>query len=139
MRKIVLVAAVFSLLCTEGFTQSKCFKDIKGKWDIAGEQNEGVSLEIIDSSTILLTYMGETKKLIDHTIDFSKSPIWFDFSAEDTSSVVKVKSLLEIINEGLIKWQLFVNEERANHFSSSKGELLYLKRANTNTVVATIK
>ena len=139
MRKIVLVAAIFILSWIDGFTQSKYFKDIRGKWDITGEQNAGISLEIIDSSTILLTYMGETRKLIDYTIDFSKSPIWFDFSAQDTSSVVKVKSLLEIVNEGLIKWQLFVNEERVNHFSSSKGELLYLKRANMNTIVAVIK
>lgn len=139
MRKIVLIGAVFILSCIEGFTQIKCFKDIKGKWDITGEQNSGISLEIIDSATILLTYMGETRKLTDHTIDFSKSPIWFDFSAEDTSSVVKVKSLLEIVNEGLIKWQLFINEERVDHFSSSKGELLYLKRANANTVVAATK
>jgi len=82
--------------------------------------------------------MGEKKKIIDYKIDFQKSPIWFDFSTGDSSTVVLVKSLLEIMNDNMIKWQLFVDEDRTDHFSSTKGELYYLRKvkpANSNAIV----
>jgi hypothetical protein len=82
--------------------------------------------------------MGEKKRLIDYKIDFQRSPIWFDFSTSDSSSVVLVKSLLEIMNDNMIKWQLFVDEDRTDHFSSTKGELFYLRKAkttNSNAIV----
>jgi hypothetical protein len=128
MKKLVLVAVSWVLGITVAFSQPKKFQDIVGKWDIAGEQNTGATLEIIDSTNIVLTYMGEKKKILDYRIDFSKSPIWFDFTTQDTASIVNVKSLLEVVNESMIKWQLFVDEERPSHFSSSKGELFYLTK-----------
>ncbi|HEX6846413.1 MAG TPA: hypothetical protein VF144_05520, partial [Chitinophagaceae bacterium] len=78
----------------------------------------------------------EKKKLTDYKIDFQKSPIWFDFSTSDSSSTVSVKTLLEIVNDSLIKWQLFVDEDRTVHFSSSKGELYYLRKAKPVTGAA---
>lgn len=114
---------------TEAFNQQKQFKELIGRWEIVGEKDDSASLDIIDSSTIILSYMGEKKKIIQYKIDFQRSPIWFDFSAGDSSSTVEVKSLLEIMSDSMIKWQLFVDEERTDHFSSSKGELYYLKKA----------
>jgi len=111
------------------FNQQKQFKDIIGRWEIIGEQKDSASLEVIDSSTIILNYMGERKKITDYKIDFQKSPIWFDFSTQDTSSSIIIKSLLEIVNDSMIKWQLFLDEERTDHFSSTKGELYYLRKA----------
>jgi hypothetical protein len=59
---------------------------------------------------------------------------------DDSASVVTVKSLIEIMNDNMIKWQLFVDEERTPYFSSSKGELYYLRKAkpapNTTSVVS---
>jgi len=139
MKKMFIVAGVFVLFSLQGFCQSKKFQDIKGRWTIIGEQGPEISLEIIDSADMVLTYMGEEKKMLNYKIDFSKSPAWFDFSVKDTtSSILNVKSIIEIVNESLIKWQLFVDEDRPDHFSSSKGELFYLKRekinANSNAV-----
>ena len=114
---------------TEAFNQQKQLKDLIGRWEIVGEQSDSASLEIIDSSTIILNYMGERKKIIEYKIDFQRSPIWFDFSAGDSSSTVFVKSLLEIMNDSMIKWQLFVDEDRTDHFSSTRGELYYLRKA----------
>ena len=114
---------------TEAFNQQKQLKDLIGRWEIVGEQSDSASLEIIDSSTIILNYMGERKKIIEYKIDFQRSPIWFDFTTGDSSSSVVVKSLLEIINDGIIKWQLFVDEDRTDHFSSTRGELYYLRKA----------
>jgi len=126
---MILIAGILVFLGTTGFGQQKKLKDLIGRWEIVGEQNDSASLEVIDSSTIILSYMGETKKIIDYKIDFQRSPIWFDFSTGDSSSTVFVKSLLEIMNDSMIKWQLFVDEDRTDHFSSTRGELYYLRKA----------
>ena len=125
------------LIALNGFSQ-KNFKDLIGRWEIIDQQGTNITLDI-DSSAILLSYDGEKKKIIDYKIDFTKSPIWFDFSTSDTSSVVTVKSILEILNDNMIKWQLFVDEERTPHFSSTKGEMFYLRKAKPviNTGVVT--
>ena len=117
----------------------KKLNDLIGRWEIVGEQTDSASLEVIDSSTIILNYMGEKRKIIDYKIDFQKSPIWFDFSTGDSSSTVSVKSLLEIMNDSIIKWQLFVDEDRTDHFSSSKGELYYLRKTKPVTELARLK
>jgi len=114
----------------QAFNQQKQFKDLVGRWEIVGEKDDSASLEVIDSSTIILSYMGEKKKIIDYKIDFQKSPIWFDFSTVDSaSSIVAVKSILEMLNDNMLKWQLFLDEDRTDHFSSTKGELFYLRKA----------
>ena len=125
-------------LGTTGFGQQKKLKDLIGLWEIVGEKNDSASLEVIDSSTIILNYMGERKKIIDYKIDFQKSPIWFDFSTGDSSSIVVVKTLLEVVNDSMIKWQLFVDEDRTEHFSSTKGELYYLRKAKSVATIAAI-
>jgi len=130
-----LFAFIFLLTALAGFGQRKKIQDLTGKWEIAGEQQAGGALEVIDSSTIYLTYMGEKKKILDYQVDFSKTPYWFDFTIQDTAGIVKVKSLLEVMNDSVIKWQLFIGEERANYFTSSKGELYYLKRAKKEAAV----
>ena len=139
MKKILFVMAI-SFIAMKGIAQQKKMKDLLGRWEIFGEKDNSATLEVIDSSTIILTYNGEKKKLTDYSIDFNKSPIWFDFStSSDSNSVVAVKSLIEIMNDNMIKWQLFVDEERSPYFSSSKGELFYLRKtkatANTTTAI----
>ena len=116
MKKIFFVLMIL-FTGTEAFNQQKQLKDLIGRWEIVGEQSDSASLEIIDSSTIILNYMGERKKIIEYKIDFQRSPIWFDFSTGDSSSTVMVKSLLEVMNDSMIKWQLFVDEDRTEHFS----------------------
>src|SRR6188508_1637693 len=129
MKRMIVITGILVFLGTTGFGQQKQFKDLVGRWEIVSEQTDSASLEIIDSSTIILSFMGEKKKITDYKIDFQRSPIWFDFSTTgDSSSVVLVKSLLEIMNDNMIKWQLFVDEDRTDHFSSTKGELYYLRK-----------
>lgn len=130
MKKVLCVVG-FLLWTTISVTaQTIKFKDIVGTWEISDEDNNVASLQIIDSTTIILTYMGETKKLTDYKIDLSKSPCWFDFSTMDSSSVVhvNVKSLLKKESDTVLKWQLFVDEERTPHFTSGKGETFYLRK-----------
>ena len=139
MKRVMVITGILVFLVTTGFGQQKKLNDLIGRWEIVGEQTDSASLEVIDSSTIILNYMGEKRKIIDYKIDFQKSPIWFDFSTGDSSSTVSVKSLLEIMNDSMIKWQLFVDEDRTDHFSSSKGELYYLRKTRPvtgNAIVA---
>jgi hypothetical protein len=130
MKKILLIPIIL-FLAISAFSQQKNIKHLIGRWEIIDEQNSGASLEVIDDSTFFLSYNGEKKKIIDYKIDFTKKPIWFDFSTNDTASFVNVKSLLEIINDNTIKWQLFVDEERTSQFSSSKGEMLFLRKTKS--------
>jgi len=137
MKKIFFVLMIL-FTGIQAFNQQKQLKDLIGRWEIIGEQNDSASLEIIDSSTIILNYMGERKKIIEYKIDFQRSPIWFDFSAGDSSSTVVVKSLMEVMNDSMIKWQLFVDEDRTEHFSSTKGELYYLRKAKAAVMTALV-
>jgi len=137
MKKIFFVLMIL-FAGIEAFNQQKQLKDLIGRWEIVGEQSDSASLEIIDSSTIILNYMGERKKIIEYKIDFQRSPIWFDFSTGDSSSTVMVKSLLEVMNDNMIKWQLFVDEDRTEHFSSTKGELYYLRKAKPAAITAMV-
>jgi hypothetical protein len=137
MKKIFFVLMIL-FTGTEAFNQQKQLKDLIGRWEIVGEQSDSASLEIIDSSTIILNYMGERKKIIEYRIDFQRSPIWFDFSTGDSSSTVMVKSLLEVMNDNMIKWQLFVDEDRTEHFSSTKGELYYLRKTKPAAITAMV-
>jgi len=134
MKRIFLIISMMMAVTAEG--QLKKINDIIGRWDIAGEQESGAFLQIIDSTTILLTYNGETKKISNIKIDCSKSPCWFDFAATDTSDVVHVKSIIEKVGDDMIKWQLFIDEERTPYFTARKGELLYLKKARTAVITA---
>jgi hypothetical protein len=133
MKRMIVITGIFFFIGITGFGQQKKFKDLLGRWEIVGEQNMQASLEVIDSSTIVLIYMGEKKKISDYKFDFEKTPIWFDFSTEDSASIVTVKSLLEIVNDNMIKWQLFVDEGRPDYFSSSKGDLFYLRKVKLNS------
>ncbi len=137
MKKILFVLAV-SFLAVKGISQQKNLKDLVGRWEIASDQNNAASLEVIDSTNITLSYNGEKIKLSDYKIDFTKSPIWFDFSTGAGDSAVSVKSLIEIINDTMIKWQLFVDEERTPYFSSSKGELFFLRKAKDAVVTSVV-
>ena len=119
MKRILLAAVMITSFGVNGFSQQKKLQDLVGRWEIVGE-NTGACLEVIDSSTMVLIYDGEKRKIMECKIDFSTG---------DSSSVVKVKSLLEIVNDNMIKWQLFMDEDRTAHFSSSKGELFYLRKA----------
>jgi hypothetical protein len=135
MKKILFVMAI-SFIAMKGTAQQKKIKDLVGHWEVIGDKDNTASLDVVDSSTIILTYNGEKKKVLDYKIDFTRSPIWFDFStSDDSASVIAVKSLIEIVNDNMIKWQLFLDEERPPYFTSSKGESFYLRKTKNITVV----
>jgi len=140
---VALICVFFSSVCISqgnlaslNDMQEKKIKPMIGLWEFADEENSKGSLEIIDKTTILLRFKSEEKKLLNYTIDFSKLPSWFDFSIRDTTSVQNFKSLIDFVNEDILKWQIF-DGERPNHYSSSV-DILYLKRvrSKSNTFVS---
>jgi hypothetical protein len=145
MKKIVLASAVSVFLSLNSLCQAtrasvstpaKKFQNLVGSWEIIGEQDSGGGLEIVDSATILIRFMGEEKKLTDYKIDFSRAPFWFDFSAKDSASTLNFKSLIEFVNDDMLKWQVFTDGERVNHFTSATGELYYLKKVRPKSNAA---
>jgi hypothetical protein len=128
------VIAVFLLCVGKNFGQVKSFQDLTGRWQVVGDQAGASGLVVADSSNIILTYNGEKKKVLDLKIDFSKSPVWFDFAVQDGDSLLRVQSILEMIDSTNLKWQLFLNEVRTEKFTPARGEFLYLKKSMTSTL-----
>lgn len=128
MKKQIMLTASLILLSLFGFSQGAGMQNLIGQWEFIGINNEGGRLEIIDSSNIIISKGGEKKSLNNFKMDFTKSPIWFDFIVKDSTDTMQVKSIIEIISDDIIKWQVFMNEERMNHFTVDKGEMFYLKR-----------
>ncbi|MFI5129214.1 MAG: hypothetical protein ACHQFX_04455 [Chitinophagales bacterium] len=133
MKKFVIVVLTILALGSATFGQARKFNNMVGLWEMVGEQESGGGLQIVDSATILIRFMGEEKTILSYNIDFSKSPYWFDFSCKDTTSISHFKSLIEFVGDDTLKWQIFTEGERADHFTSRTGELFYLKRARPKT------
>jgi hypothetical protein len=146
MKKNIVIAFICVLLSSVSISQGtiaslndiqeKKFKPMIGLWEFVDQDNSKGTLEIIDNTTILIRFKSEQKKLLNYKIDITKSPFWFDFSVRDTASIQNFKSLIDFVNEDILKWQIF-DGERSDHYSSSE-DILYLKRvrAKSNTFVS---
>jgi len=136
MKKILILLSALVYFSSGSFGQANKFQSMVGLWEMVGEQESGGGLQIKDSSTISIRFMGEEKTILRYNIDFSKSPIWFDFSCRDTATVSNFKSLIEFVGDDTLKWQIFTDGERADHFTSRSGELFYLKRVRPKSNTA---
>ena len=136
MKKFLILLSALVYFSSGSFGQANKFQSMVGLWEMVGEQESGGGLQIKDSSTISIRFMGEEKTILRYNIDFSKSPIWFDFSCRDTATVSNFKSLIEFVGDDTLKWQIFTDGERADHFTSRSGELFYLKRVRPKSNTA---
>jgi hypothetical protein len=103
--------------------QQRGLKQLLGRWESA----DGEGIELVDSTRLFLLYHGEKKLVSDYQIDFTRSPYWFDFTLKDSSGIHQIKSLLLVVNDDLLQWQIF-EDFRPSEFDPSKGEMIYLKR-----------
>ncbi len=117
----LLACFVFS---NSSFGQNLSWKDLTGRWEGA----DGGGIEVVDSSKVYLIYGSQRKQLSSYKVDFSKTPAWFDFTVTDSSQTMNMRSLLLMVNNDLLKWQVFEDDNRPVHFSSDNGDLLYLRR-----------
>jgi hypothetical protein len=107
------------------FSQKISIKSLIGRWETA----DGAGLEFIDSSRIFVTYGTERKPILSYQADFSKSPCWFDFVIKDSAQQLsKLKSLILLDGNDVLKWQVFEDEERPANFTSGKGDIVVLRR-----------
>jgi hypothetical protein len=124
MKKIV-----FSLglaLCIGGVASAQqiSWKDLKGRW----ETPDGGGIEIRDSAHIFLVYGDQKKPINQFRADFSKYPAQFDFVIKDSLQTISMKSILVLVNDDIMKWQVFETDDHPAHFTSSEGEMVYLRR-----------
>ena len=98
--------------------------DLAGRWE-TGDGGSG-TVEFLDGSKVSVSINGMQVPTASYTIDFNKSPIWFDvFVAQGKT----VKGLLEFEDDDTIKWQIFLSGDRGYDFSDSEGNpILVFKR-----------
>jgi hypothetical protein len=106
-------------------SQKLSIKNLAGRW----ETSDGAGLETIDSSRIFVTYGNERKPILTYEADFSKSPYWFDFVVKDSAQQVsKMKSLLLLEGNDVLKWQVFEDGNRPSDFVTDRGDMVILRR-----------
>ena len=125
MKKVIVALVLFLTIGVIANAQKKYnFENLKGSW----RNSNGAGLDIVDSNTIYIVYGTQKKQVTRSRADFSKSPAWFDLAVKDSSHVVTLKSLLLFVNENLIQWQVFDSETQPAYFSTTRGDMLFLKR-----------
>jgi len=127
MKKIFSALVVALFLSSGAVAQDMTMKKLEGRW----LRSDGAGIEVLDSATIYIIYGSEKKEVVSFKADFTKSPAWFDFTVRHKDSTFKVKSLLYLISDDILKWQVFEGDKRPVYFSSDRGEMIYLKRMKT--------
>lgn len=127
MKTLMMVMLGTLFFFNKTVAQSRDLSFLVGRWEAVQSRNAGGGIEVVDTSKIYLFFGEERKPLLSFEADFSKSPAWFDFTVKDTAGNIRLQSLLQFINDDLIKWQLF-DDARAERFTTTRGEILFLRR-----------
>lgn len=127
MKKVLLLLSGL-LFYLNMLAQEKSIQSLVGIWEMVTAGSESGGLEVKDSTELFLVYGGQKKKIRNYKADFNQSPARFDFTIEDSTQNVALKSLLLFVNNDLIKWQLFEGDAAPMHFASNGSEILYLRR-----------
>jgi hypothetical protein len=127
MKKVLLLLSVV-FFYFHAVAQDKSIQSLVGIWETITSGAEGGGLEVKDSTELFLVYGSQKKKIMRYKADFSKTPTRFDFTVQDSSQNLSLKSLLQFINNDLIKWQVFEGDVAPSYFASNDGEILYLRR-----------
>jgi hypothetical protein len=108
--------------------QNRSIQTLIGYWEAVDAENASGGLEVQDSAKVFLTYGKEKKAITSFKANFSKSPAWFDFTIQDSTEKLYLKSLIHFVNDDLIQWQVFESDIRPAYFTTSGGQMVYLKR-----------
>ena len=126
--KQVLLFLIGVICYGNSIAQDKSIQSLVGIWETITSGAEGGGLEVKDSTELFLVYGGQKKKIVHYKADFNKTPARFDFTVQDSTQNLSLKSLLQFVNNDLIKWQVFEGDVPPMHFASNDGEILYLRR-----------
>jgi hypothetical protein len=128
MKKVLLVLASAVFVCSI-HAQERNLQSLVGKWEAVAAYNAGGGLEVIDSTKMFIVYGEKKKAIVHYSVDFTKSPVWFNFTIKDSTETLNLKSILHFINDDLIKWQVFDDEAQYVYFASNTGsDMVYLRR-----------
>ena len=124
----MLLVVIGLLLYADTHAQGRSIQSLIGKWEAVRWRNAGGGLEVEDSTKLFIVYRGQKKAIVDYKADFSKTPIWFDFTVQDSTGTLSLKSLIQFISDDLIQWQVFEGEAQLVRFAADTGDTVYLKR-----------
>ena len=127
MKKKWLAASLGTIFSVMAMAQQKFPNQLIGQWE--GLQKDASSgLEFTGTDSVYLFYNNEKKLATQVQLDASKNPIWFDFTIDDGTEQIQIKSLLIVFNDDLLKWQVFTQEARPAYFTENGGETMFLRR-----------
>jgi hypothetical protein len=133
MKKIMVLCVVVILTFNLSYSQNKNIQTLVGMWECTDQQNDQGSLEILDSSKIFISYMGEKKQVINYKIDFSKTPYWFSLTIKDNDQIISIKSFLYFVDDNNIKWEIFLADASGNNMMDNSSEVVMLRRKGNAT------
>jgi hypothetical protein len=123
MKRLFVSLITLALAVNCVFAQ-RTISDLAGRWE-SSDGNNG-SVEFVEGSKVVVSINGMQVPSAAYTIDFSKSPIWFDVFVAAGKTV---KGLLEFEDDDTIKWQIFLSGDRSYDFTESDANpIMILKR-----------
>lgn len=127
MKKFLWFLVVLFFYSTAA-AQPRTISSLTGTWVAVDADNASGGIQVIDSTKLFLIYGDQKKPITSYKLDFSRSPAWFDFTVQDGSQIIQLKSLIQFINDDLLQWQVFEGTTRPVHFANEAGDVLYLRR-----------
>lgn len=135
-KNLSLTVCVLLFLCSVATAQNHGLHSLFGEWEAIDSKNQNGGLMVMDSSKLYLVYGDQKMEILSFKADFSRSPCWFDFTIKSDSTTIHLKSLMQFINKDMVQWQIFDEETRPQHFSTNKGEMIYMKRKQPPVIMA---
>lgn len=116
MKKLVLLFLLFSLHVVQAQQNDK---SLIGKW-IGEDKKKVVVVEFSENKTGTLLMMG-TPIPVEYKVDYTKNPIWIDFTIKNMGQIMTLFGLVEFIDPKTIKWEVFpMGSERQTAFTLKK-------------------
>ena len=116
MKKLVLLFLLFSLHAVQAQQNDK---SLLGKW-IGEDKSKVVVVEFTENKTATLLMMGSPIP-VEYKADYSKNPIWVDFTIKNMGQTMNLFGLVEFIDAKTIKWEVFpMGAERQTAFTLKK-------------------
>ena len=123
-RAFLFLVVVAFVSISQSSSAQHTISDLAGRW----ESSDGTvgSLEFLDGGKVQASMNGLQIPPTPYTIDFGRSPIWFDVAVAPSKSV---KGLIEFIDEDTIKYQIFLSGNVSYDFTTSDADpVIVLKR-----------
>lgn len=78
--------------------------NIIGFWKGKGKDNTNMSLNFINTNTVIFT-LGKVSQKLNYKIDYTKTPIWLDLIIIDGKNMLPMEGIIEFVDKNVIKWQ----------------------------------